>query len=71
MCLLYTHRFLGDGVLGIPDYETLKPRKKVYDIPLSKRYRLSIRVGIDLYLTVVGASEVPVTLTQANCHQTI
>ena len=45
-----THRFMGQGLLTIPDYDTWKPRRKLYDPLFKRRYLGHIGwYGVDIF----------------------
>jgi len=36
--VVFMHRFMGEGLFSISDYETWKPRRKIYDPTFNKRW---------------------------------
>ena len=51
LCILTLSRFLGHGLLSILDYDTWKPRRKLYDPVFNKRSSICIlHFGNDLIL---------------------
>ncbi len=39
-CFFFLYRFLGNGLVSVPDYDTWKPRRKIYDPAFNKRLRV-------------------------------
>ena len=42
VCYCFYNRFMGNGLLTIPDYDTWKPRRQMYDPAFKKRQDLRL-----------------------------
>ncbi|XP_064388742.1 cholesterol 24-hydroxylase-like [Halichondria panicea] len=73
---LFGERFLGNGLVSVPDYDTWKPRRKLYDPAFNKSYLKSLLPSfnkcVDVLLDSIrpladGETDVPMKQHLAEC----